>query len=177
MPEFEDHIDVAADGDSAFAFCSDVARLPDYLPTLTSVEWKNDDVIRMCGNAHGHTYDTEGTLHVHNERLRMEWSARADAEYEGWLQVEPLDDAHARVTVHLSFTADARSREAMARRGVNPDDEIRGGLRRSLETLKRLMEEEPTAAWRIRHTAARPEDDDLTRGYDQPRHGFRQRLR
>lgn len=172
MPDFEDAIEISADADSVFEFCSDVSRMPDYVPTVTAVEWRGDDTIHVTGTAYERNYEIEGGLSVHNEALRMIWDAPTHGRYHGELEVAPGSGDAARVTVRLSFSADSAVRQNAAQRGLDPDAHIRQAIRRTLERMKELIEGEPTAAWR---NEARGEED-ARRGYDEPRHGFQHPL-
>lgn len=169
MPEFEDSIEIAADADSVFDFCADVSRMPDYLPTVTAVTWTGDDTIRVSGHAGDRDFEGGGTLEVHNEALTMTWASTLQRRYRGELHVTPGDGDAARVSVTLSFSETSDTADAG---DGDPDAAIHQGLRHTLQRIKQLVEQNPAAAWRNEARDAGHEDEDVRRGYNQPRHGF-----
>ena len=99
MPqEYQQSQAIDAPPEEVFAWLSDVANLPEYLPPVVassaegpSVESVPGQRIRATleypGQDEGRTFDAEGYLAVDEAQRRMEWGAEAGRDYSGWLTV------------------------------------------------------------------------------------------
>lgn len=141
MSDYERTTPIQAPAESVFAWVSDLANLPRYLPKLHAVEREGEGRIRVSGEAHRERLEAAGEFHSDPERLRMWWSTEGDHRYKGWLQVEPAGD-HTDVTVHLFFSFDDKAKQRMAARGYDPGPEIEGGLARALASIRDHVERE-----------------------------------
>lgn len=115
-----------------FGVVADVARLPEWLPTVEHASTLPDGEVRVDGDAGGGEYESEGFWRPSADQLRVEWSTPSrDGEpgaYAGWLQVADSGAGASEVTVHLSFLT-----------GDGPP-QVDDGLARSLDALADLVE-------------------------------------
>lgn len=135
MSEHEVSRVVQAPPAQVFDVVADPARLPEWLPTVESVEQHGDGGIALHGEAgpHQDDYGSGGFWRPSPEQLRVEWStpstAGAPSSYAGWLQVADSGQDGSEVTVHLSFTDP----------GTAPPD-VEGGLTQALVSLAGMVE-------------------------------------
>ena len=139
MPDYEHSQTVQAPAADVFAFVSDVAKLPSYLPTTKSAQPDGQGRVRVQGEANGNSYDSDGYFRADQGAMRLEWGAD-ERYYSGWLTVDDQGQS-SQVTVHLSWTQDP---------GV-PEDNVREGLQAALASIQNQVEGqgdkvEPSAA-------------------------------
>lgn len=131
---FEDSITVRAYPDKVVDFIGDIRNLPKYVPTTQQAMPQGPGRVRVAGEAHGHPYDSDGYLRCDRAARRLEWGAD-EGHYSGMLLVEPASDDESIVTCRLMFRQRPGSGPTMP-----SDDDIREGLRRSLESIRNHME-------------------------------------
>jgi hypothetical protein len=146
MAEYEQTLLIHCKPDQIFDFIADIRNLPRYLPTTKAAQPQGEDRVRVQGEAHEHSYDSDGYLRPDRDAMRLEWGAD-EGYYKGWMQVKP-DGTGSFVTVHISLHGQPP--------GADPnhtpsDEEINEGLMTSLRSIQNQMEghggkEEPRAA-------------------------------
>lgn len=150
MPEYEHSLTVQASPEAVFAFVSDVARLPEYLPTTHHAEALPGGRVRVQGEAGGHKYDSDGYFRTDAPNGRVEWGSDGGNRYDGWLEIDGVED-ECEVTVHLNFQPKPEQSERMDAQTGNRDKTIQEGLIAALESIRNKVEGhggkvEPTAA-------------------------------
>jgi uncharacterized protein YndB with AHSA1/START domain len=150
MAEYERSRLVLASPEDVFAFVSDPRNLATFLPTVDTVEPREEDRVEVHGEVRGRTYEDDGWFHVDEARHRIEWGAD-ERTYSGWLTVAE-DDAGAQVVAHLSMPpyVTPSGRPITGEPEIDPDS-IEESLEAALDSLRNLMEgrggkEEPTTA-------------------------------
>lgn len=129
MPDYDHSLTVYAAPADVFAFVSDVANLPAYLPTTKSAQPDGQGRVRVEGEANDQPYDADGEFRVMQDQMRLEW--RADERYySGWLTVQDDDGGNSLVTVQVSWTQQPQV----------PEQNIREGLQASLASVRNLVE-------------------------------------
>jgi len=131
MSEHEVSRVVQADSATVFAVVQDVARLPEWLPTVQESHTLPDGEVHVEGDAGSGDYASEGFWRPSQDQLRVEWSTPSrggePGAYAGWLQVEDRSGG-CEVVVHLSFLV-----------GDGPSG-IEQGLAGALDALAELVE-------------------------------------
>lgn len=150
MPEYEHSLAIEASPDAVFAFVSDIANLPKYLPTTHHAEAQGPGRVRVQGKAGGHAYDSDGRFHADPIDHRLEWGSDGENRYLGWLEIDGVED-ECEVTVHLSFQPKAEQGKRMDEQTGDRDKTIQEGLVAALESIRNYVEGrggkvEPTAA-------------------------------
>jgi uncharacterized protein YndB with AHSA1/START domain len=148
--EYEQSQAIDAPPEEVFAWLSDVANLPEYLPPVVtssaegpSAEGVPGQRIRTTleypGQEEGRTFDAEGYLAVDERERRMEWGAEAGRDYSGWLTVTDRSEGSSEV-VHLSFGERSVEPE-MQERATEGRDPLSEGVSATLESIRRQLEE------------------------------------
>ncbi len=123
---------VQAESSAVFAVVSDVARLPEWLPTVEQSSTLPDGEVHVEGDAGRGDYTSEGFWRPSPDQRRVEWSTPSrggePGAYAGWLQVEDRTTG-CEVVVHLSFLT-----------GDGPA-EVERGLAAALDALADLVEQ------------------------------------
>lgn len=160
MADFEHRQRIAAPPDRVYAFVSDVANLPKYVPTTKAAESLPGGKVRVQGEAQGHRYDSDGYFRADDASRRVEWGAE-ERDYSGFLDIDAAGDGGSDLTVHLSFADHMPERvaaEQQAKQGDAPPagggpsgPQIQEGLEASLRSIQNLIEgrggkEEPASA-------------------------------
>ncbi|MFF4244630.1 SRPBCC family protein [Streptomyces sp. NPDC001822] len=102
MTEYERARTMPALPEHTFDQAADVDELNAWLPQGLNLETGElPSVTVQEGATHR---DVPAILHVHSERMRLEWGSRDEGGYTGWLQVTDTGSGVSEVTVHLSFT-------------------------------------------------------------------------
>lgn len=134
MSEHEVSRVVQASSDAVFAVVSDVRRLPEWLPTVTTAEPaapESDTDVHVEGDAGAGDYTSDGFWRAEADQRRVEWGTPSrggePGAYAGWVQVEDRTGG-SEVVVHLSFFE-----------GNGPRD-VERGLTQALEALADLVE-------------------------------------
>lgn len=123
MPDFTRSIDIGASPDKAFAFVSDIANLPRYVPTTRSAEETGHGKVHVEGEAGGNDYADDGHIFIDREQRLMRWGS-GESAYRGELSVSDAS-AGSHIEIRLHF------RDAPA-----GDAEIEKSLDDSLSRLK-----------------------------------------
>jgi len=140
MSQFSTSETIHAPADEVFAFVTNFANMPLYLPTVQTATPAGEGQIRMTGGVDGKTYDTVGWYQVHSFNNTMLWGAKGQNEYSGDLEVVDEGDQCA-LTINLKF-------EALPE--VTPEDrkkleahmpQIKQGLEEAGKRIKQLCEE------------------------------------
>jgi len=149
--EYEQSQAIDAPPEEVFAWLSNVANLPKYLPPVVassaegpSAEGVPGQRIRTTleypGQEEGRTFDAEGYLAVDERERRMEWGAEAGRDYSGWLTVANHREGGSEVVVHLSFGERSVEREVQ-KRAPEDRDPLAEGISATLESIRRQIEE------------------------------------
>jgi uncharacterized protein YndB with AHSA1/START domain len=149
--EYEQSQAIDAPPEEVFAWLSDVANLPAYLPPVVtssaegpSAEGVPGQRIRTTleypGQEGGRTFDAEGYLTVDERERRMEWGAEAGRDYSGWLTVANRGESGSEVVVHLSFGERSVEPE-MQEREPEGRDPLAEGISATLESIRRQIDE------------------------------------
>ena len=132
MSEHEVSRTVQAPPERVFEVVADVARLPEWLPTVERSSTLPDGEVHVEGDAGGGDYTSDGFWRAQADQRRVEWSTPSrggePGAYAGWLQLEDSAAGGTEVVVHLSFLAE------------DAPPEVEQGLARSLEALADLVE-------------------------------------
>ena len=152
MPqEYEQSQTIDAPPEEVFAWLSDVANLPEYLPPVVassaegpSAEGVPGQRIRTTleypGQEEERTFEAEGYLSVDESERTMEWGAEAGRDYSGWLTVANRGEGGSEVVVHLSFGERSVEPE-MQERAAEGRDPLTEGISATLESIRRQIEE------------------------------------
>lgn len=140
MKEYEQRRQIEAAPDEVFAFVSDIASLPDYLPTVNNAVMEDGERIRMQGEANGHSYDDTGFFRVDVAKQRLEWGSDGDSNYGGWLEVKgDKNAARSEVTVHIKFDPKPELARQMEKQGGR-DQAINEGIKNALTSIQNHCE-------------------------------------
>ncbi len=137
MSDYERVLDVSAPADAVFAFVSDLANFPHYLPTVHKAESAGEGRVRIHGDAHGHKYTAEGNFKADKTLREMEWDSDEPKGYSGSLDVKPgdVETSFSEVTLTLSY-ANAEPSDTPTKR----DEQILQGIAETLERIKKHVE-------------------------------------
>ena len=133
MSEFQSVITIDTPAQTVFEFISDVSNLPKYLPTMSDAELQGSDRVHVHGEAHGHSYDSDGFWTVNQSIMRVSWGSDED-DYQGAMQVTDAGDGKCQVSGTLRF------------QNRGGDGDAQQGLEASLRSLKEFCERRGTAA-------------------------------
>ena len=139
MPEYSDHIDVAASPETVFRFVSDIANLPKYLPTVQGAHSHPHERVEVDGKANGHAYTSEGWFKVDQAGRTMTWGSDGANDYSGKMTVSGQGE-RSDVECSLQFTPTADIKDAMDRNQGGPSAAMTDGLRASLVSIKQICE-------------------------------------
>jgi Polyketide cyclase / dehydrase and lipid transport len=149
--EYEQSQPIDASPEVVFAWLSDVANLPEYLPPVVassgegpSAEGVPGQRIRSTleypGQEERRTFDAEGYLTVNDRERTMEWGAEAGRDYSGWLTVANRGEGGSEVVVHLSF-GERSVEPQMQEWAPEGRDPLSEGVSATLESIRRQIEE------------------------------------
>lgn len=139
MAEYERSRVVQASPDDVFAFVSDVNNLATFVPTVSAVERRDGERVRIYGTIHDQTFEDEGWFHVEEGRRRVEWGTD-EHDYAGWLSVAG-DNGGTQVVAHLSLAPYVSPSGAPISGELAPGrDPIEESLEASLDSLRNLLE-------------------------------------
>ncbi len=127
MSDYSKSIEIAASPEQTFAFASDVANLPRYVPTTDSAASDGSGHVHVEGQAHGTTYANDGQLYVDADRRLMSWGS-GESAYRGELTVAANAQGGSTVEIKLHFNPD--------RSHAPSTEEVESGLAQSLDRLK-----------------------------------------
>jgi len=139
MAEYERSRLVLASPEDVFAFVSDPRNLATFLPTVDTVEPREEGRVEVHGEIRGRTYEDDGWFHVDEDRHRIEWGAD-ERTYSGWLTVA-ADDAGTQVVAHLSIPPYVTPSGApiTGESDIDPDP-VEESLEAALDSLRNVME-------------------------------------
>jgi uncharacterized protein YndB with AHSA1/START domain len=139
MAEYERSRLVLASPEDVFAFVSDPRNLATFLPTVDTVEPREEGRVEVHGEVGGRNYEDDGWFRVDEARQRIEWGAD-ERTYSGWLTVA-RDDAGTQVVAHLSLPPYVTHSGApiTGEPDIDPDP-IEESLEAALDSLRNLME-------------------------------------
>ncbi len=128
MPQYSATQTVDVDAKRLFAYLSEVDNLPDYFPRITSARRTDDDKIEVTASVPDGSGDTRGErgeawLRVEQADTTLVWGSPGPNDYEGRLDLDPVDDDSCTLTVAITTDrADADSERMQ--QGV--DEAVRG---------------------------------------------------
>jgi uncharacterized membrane protein len=134
MADYERSQTVEAPAGALFDFLADVGNLPGYFEQMTSAEPAGGEAVRVTAEVDGREREGEAWFRLDREGRRVEWGSEGPNDYHGWLDVTDQGGGRSTVAVHVS-----------TERVEDRPDEINQGLERTLENVKRLVEEPGTA--------------------------------
>lgn len=131
---------IQASPDDVFAFVSEFNNLPNYVPTIQSVETLDEGRVRLHGKVGDSSFDDEGWIRVDHNQRGLEWGADT-RDYHGWMTVTGADDDATQVVTHLSLTPHV-NQDGRPLTGERPDepDPIEAGLEASMDSLRNILE-------------------------------------
>lgn len=139
MSEFEHSITINASSEQVFDYITDIRNMPDYMPTVREAMPQGSERVRLRGEVAGHSYDSDGHLHVDHNAMRMEWGSDGENQYRGWLQVADTQ-GKTRATVHLSFVPRPDMARKMDEQAGDHDLAIQEGLEKALVSIRNKVE-------------------------------------
>jgi hypothetical protein len=128
MNDYRDSIVIQSAPAEVFRFLSSVGNIPRYLPVISDARLESGDHIVALAEAAKQQREISGYFRVSPETREIEWGTDGVPEYRGALQVRDAGDGQAELTVRLSME--------------RQDDRVRRTLRQTLESIKRLVEEQ-----------------------------------
>jgi len=129
MADYCSSIDIPVPSERAFAFVSDVANLPRYVPTTQRAN-ANAGHVHVEGVSHGASYANDGQLYVDAERRLMRWGS-GERAYRGELSVSEANEGVSHVEIKLHFSE--------GHGHVPPPEEVEQSLQESLERLRQEL--------------------------------------
>jgi len=139
MVEYERSRRIEATEREVFDFISNLRNMPNYLPTIDSVQIVAEDRIRMRGKNHGVPFEDDGWIHIDRDHHRVEWG-NDEHTYRGWLKVSG-NNGSAQLVAHLSLEPrySPSGRPLTGERKENPDP-VEEGLESAMDSLRNLIE-------------------------------------
>lgn len=140
MADYERSAIIGAPVEEVFAYASDIANLPRFVPGLVAVALVGPDELEVTGQVE---IPGEGVREVHGEAWlradphghRLAWGSDGPSGYHGELHVEPEGEGdRSRVSVKLHTV------RAEARHGGDVREEIEQGLAETLDRLREHVE-------------------------------------
>lgn len=101
MTDYHREIDIEVSADQAFAFVSNIANLPRFVPTTRKADVEHGH-IHIDGVAGGRPYHDDGQIYVDADQRVMRWGSGASA-YRGELSVSEGGAHTSRVAINLHF--------------------------------------------------------------------------
>jgi len=137
MSEYTRLLDISVPADTVFAYISNLANFPHYLPTVHQAESIGEGRARLHGEAQGHKYTAEGNYKVDAKLRTMAWDADGPLGYSGSLTVQPgdVETSFSEVTLTLSYANSTPSDNPTDR-----DEQILEGIDRTLRSIQQHVE-------------------------------------
>jgi len=137
MSDYQRLLDISAPADAVFAYVSDLANFPHYLPTVHKAEAAGQGRVVLHGEAQGHKYTAEGNFKVDAALRTMEWDADSPQGYSGSLTVQPgdVETSFSEITLMLSY-ADIPVSDTPSVR----DEQILEGIDRTLRSIQQHVQ-------------------------------------
>jgi hypothetical protein len=139
MAEYERSRLVQASPEDVFAFVSDVNNLATFVPTVSAVERRDGERVRIRGAIHDRSFEDDGWFHVEEGRRRVEWGTD-EHDYAGWLSVAG-DNGGSQVVAHLSLAPYVTPSGAPISGELPQErDVVDESLEAALDSLRNLLE-------------------------------------
>jgi uncharacterized membrane protein len=137
MSDYQRLLDISAPADAVFAFVSNLANFPHYLPTVHKAESIGEGRVRLHGEAQGHPYTAEGNYKMDASLRTMEWDADGPQGYSGSLTVQPgdVETSFSEVTLMLSY-ANTQPSDPPSKH----DEQILEAIDRTLQSIQQHVE-------------------------------------
>jgi len=132
MPDYQQTAKVAAPADALFNYLSNVQNLPKYFSRMTSAENAGHGEVHVAANIHGKNVEADAEFHVDRAAKKIRWSSEGPDDYHGELEVTG-EGKKSQVAVKLHTKRTER-------------EQIEGGLRETLDNIKRLVEQDAAKA-------------------------------
>jgi uncharacterized membrane protein len=142
MPDFESKITVSAPKQAVFAFVSEVANLPKYLPTVKHAEVaEGQDHIRVTSEVQGESRTQDGFFRQATPGERLEWGSDGDKDYHGAMDIKDADANQSTVTVYLHLNPPPQDAQDIEQRsGQDFEQKMQEGVERCLQSIKNAVE-------------------------------------
>lgn len=139
MSEFEHQRTIPADPLTAFDIASGPGTLNAWTPEGVDVEPAGEGALHAWVSSGSEVHDATGFVDVDRERRRLSWGGSGDEHYDGWLQIDPADDARSGsvATMHLTFAG--KQAEAL---GGELSEEADRRIEEALDRLAALVAEQ-----------------------------------
>ncbi len=147
---YEDSTTIGASAQEVFAYVSDVAHLPDYLPpiqeasarplaegTETDPAVQGATGVHLVGEVKGQRFENDGWFLADEGARTLRWGAQTERTYSGRLEVGQDGDG-ARLTVHLEFGP--RSPDDAMQEASGERDPVHEALAATLRSVKQQVE-------------------------------------
>ncbi|WNV75860.1 SRPBCC family protein [Geodermatophilus sp. DSM 44513] len=147
---YEDSTTIDASPQEVFAYVSDVAHLPHYLPpiqeaaerplaegTETDPDVQDATGVHLVGEVKGHRFENDGWFLADADARTLRWGAQTERTYSGRLDVAD-DGGGTRLTVHLDFGPGGPEEQIQAQSGDR--DPVHEGLGAALQSIKQQVE-------------------------------------
>ncbi len=147
---YEDGIGIDADPQAVFAYVSDVANLPGYLPpireasarplaegTETDPEVQGATGVHLVGEVKGQQFENDGWFLADDGARTLRWGAQTERTYSGRLQVTE-DGGASRLQVQLEFGPGSPDDDLQAQSGDR--DPVHEALGATLQSVKQQVE-------------------------------------
>jgi uncharacterized membrane protein len=129
MGDYERTVQVDVPAKRLFDYLADVGNLPRYFARMTSAERTGPEEVAVVANVQGEAVAGKAWLRADPERMHLDWGAESASDYHGRLDViEAAEGAGCSVTMLLHT-------------GQVDSAAVESGLRETLDTIKRLVEE------------------------------------
>jgi len=114
MTRYEGSTPIQRPADAAFDYLSDVTRLPEYFPQITSVEKLDADTIKTTAHIEPPgqpAQDVEGQVwfRVREAGQSLEWGSEGPNNYRGELDIDPDGEDSCTLTVRIDTDKEADS--------------------------------------------------------------------
>lgn len=135
MGDFTGSITLDESTQALFEYLCDVRNLPRYFSRMVSAEQAGKDEIKTTAELpDGRKVSGEAWFKVSRDAKRIEWGSEGPSNYSGQLEVSEYDSG-CLVEVKLHTT-----------RVESGDAEVQSGVDDTLRTIKRLVEQGPSAS-------------------------------
>ena len=127
MADYVARAHVAAPADQLFDYLCQVQNLPDYFDRMTSVTDNQDGTITATADLGDRVVEGEAWFEVDQDERALSWGSEGPNNYSGQLQVTGSETGSVvEVTLHTERAG---------------GEEIQEGLERTVDAIKRIMEE------------------------------------
>lgn len=142
VPAFSARIEINAAANDVFAFVSQTANMPRYLPTLERATRIGDGRVRLRGAGNGRRYEFESEMSVDDDDRRVSWASPGPQYYLGEFRVLETGAGSElacsiRFEPHRAAEADAAGAEPDAEFVEATVDDILCAVKQAVECLPR----------------------------------------